>query len=91
MTMTDITTEFAVEALWRAFEWEPFELGKLFDQIVRCLHRHPRFANLTLTELDLLVADTRRETEDNVGEIEDRLVAAFEDALFDVGEGERGQ
>jgi hypothetical protein len=91
MTMTNITAEAAVEALLQAFEWEPFELSKLFDQIVCCLHRNPRFAGLTLTELDLLLADTRCKVEDDVDEIEDRLIEAFKDALFDVGEGERGQ
>jgi hypothetical protein len=89
MTMTNITAEAAVEALWLAFEFEPIGLDEIFDAIAVCLHRHPRFAGMTLFEVDLLLADIRCKTEYEVGELESKVAGAFRDALFDVADGVR--
>ena len=79
--MQEITTEAAIEALWLAFSWEPLDPAKIFDQIAARLHRHPRFRDLPIAQLDLALADARREFEHDVSEFEWRLVRAFKDAL----------
>ena len=86
--MQEITTEAAIEALWLAFSWEPLDPAKIFDQIAARLHRHPRFRDLPIAQLDLALADARREFEHDVAEFELRLVGAFEDAIgFDKTDG----
>jgi hypothetical protein len=81
--MISISTGAAVEALWQALhEWErPDQLIKLFDEIAYRLHRNPRFRNMPITEIDLLLADARREFEHDLSAFEWRLVQAFKDAI----------
>jgi hypothetical protein len=86
--MNRISTEAAVERLWLALEWEPpIKFIEIFDAIASRLHRHPRFHGMTITEIDLLLADIRRDAEHDVGELEWRLIDAFKDAIFDVADG----
>jgi hypothetical protein len=81
-----IATEVAVESLWQAFEWErPINSTELFDRIAAQLHRHPRFRGMSITEIDLILADARREFERDADEFEWRLVRVFRDAI---GEGD---
>jgi hypothetical protein len=76
-----IDAELAVESLWQAFEWEPIELMEIFDRIASRLHRHPRFRDMSITEIDRLLADARREAEHDLSEYEWRLIRAFRDAI----------
>jgi hypothetical protein len=86
--MTNINPEFVVESLWQAFGWEPIKAVELFDRIANRLHRNPRLRGMTISEIDLLLADARREFELDVDEFECRLVQAFKDALeFNETEG----
>jgi hypothetical protein len=86
--MSDINREFAVTALWQAFAWEPIRPAALFDRIANRLHCNPRFRGMTISEIDLLLADARREFELDIDEFECRLVQAFKDALeFNETEG----
>jgi hypothetical protein len=78
---TNITIELAVESLWQAFEWEPIKLTEIFDRIASCLHRHPRFRDMSIIEIDRLLADARLEAEHDLSEYEWRLVRAFKDAI----------
>jgi hypothetical protein len=79
--MTSIRSEAAIEALWQALEWAPIELSNLFDQIASRLHRNPRFRDMTVAEIDALLADARRASEHDLGELEWRLVQTFKDAI----------
>jgi hypothetical protein len=79
--MTKIDTEFAVESLWQALDWERIEPGELFDQLASRLHRHPRFRDISIAELDLILADARRAFEHDVSEFEWKLVRAYKDAI----------
>jgi hypothetical protein len=76
-----IDAELAVESLWQAFEWEPIKLTQIFDRIASRLHRHPVFRNMSITEVDRLLADARREAEQDLSDYEWRLAAAFRDAI----------
>jgi hypothetical protein len=76
-----ITPESAVGALWDAFDYEPIKLGEIFDRIAYRLRRNPRFAGMSIAEIDLILADARREADIDVSEYEQRLAQAFEDAL----------
>jgi hypothetical protein len=76
-----ISNEAAVESLWLALEWEPIRSAEIFDQIAYRLRRNPRFRDMTITEIDLLLADARREFELDPDELEWRLVKAFKDAI----------
>jgi hypothetical protein len=78
---SNITIELAVESLWQAFEWEPIKLTEIFDRIAFRLHRHPRFRDMSITEIDRLVTDVHREAEHDLSEYEWRLVRAFKDAI----------
>lgn len=78
----------AAEGLWQAFEWEPINVTDLFDQIVNRLRRNPRFCGMSIVDLDLLVADARREFQLDMDMYERRLVRAFKDAIqFDETDG----
>jgi hypothetical protein len=79
--MTDITIELAVESLWQAFEWEPIKLTEIFDRMASRLHRHPRFRDMSIAEIDRLLADIRREAEHDLSDYEWRLAAALRDAI----------
>jgi hypothetical protein len=79
--MQQISMEAAVEALFDALEWEPARLTEVFDQIAYRLRRNPRFRDLSINEIDLLLADARREFEHDVADFEWRLVQAFKDAI----------
>jgi hypothetical protein len=76
-----ISTEDAKDALANAFEWEPARLTEVFDRIAYRLHRNPRFRDLSISELDLLLADARREFERDIADFEWRLTQAFADAI----------
>ena len=76
-----IDAELAVESLWQAFEWEPIKLTEIFDRIASRLHRHPRFRDMPITEVDRLLADARRDAEHDLSDYEWRLAAAFRDAI----------
>jgi hypothetical protein len=76
-----IDIETAVESLWQALEWEPLNSAEMFDQVAARLHRNPRLRDLPIAQLDLALADARREFEHDVSEFEWRLVRAFKDAL----------
>jgi hypothetical protein len=76
-----IDAELALESLWQAFEWEPINLTEMFDQIAHRLRRHPRFAGMTIGEIDLILTDARREAEQDVNEITRAIISAFKDAL----------
>jgi hypothetical protein len=80
MITTNITIESAVESLWQAFEWEPLKLAEIFDRIASRLHRHPRFRDMSISEVDQVLADVRREVERDLSEYEWRFVRAFKDA-----------
>jgi hypothetical protein len=77
--MSEITPEFAVESLWQALAWAPVELDPIFDAVAHRL-RH-RFAGMTIGEIDLILADARREAQHDVDELEWKIVRAFKDAL----------
>jgi len=76
-----IDIETAVESLWQAFEWEPIDPAKMFDQIATRLRRNPMFRGMSIEQLDLILGDARQEFERDIDEYESRLVRAFEDAL----------
>jgi hypothetical protein len=80
--MTSINIAFAINCLWQALEWEPVEITELFDQIACRLRRNPRFSNMPISEIDLLLADARREFEQDMDDFESRLVRAFKDAII---------
>jgi hypothetical protein len=87
--MTNINPEFAVESLWQALQWEPINHAEIFDQIAVRLRRDPHFRNMSITAIDLILADARHEFEHDVKEFEWRLVGAFKDAIgFVETEGE---
>ena len=79
--MTNISPEATVEALWQALEWEPIKLMEIFDRIASRLRRHPHFRDMSITEIDRLLADARREAEHDLSEYEWRLIKAFKDAI----------
>jgi hypothetical protein len=82
-----INPEEAVEALWRALDWErPEKLTQLFDAVAARLHRHPRFRDMSIIAVDLFLADARREFEHDIDEFEWRLVKAFKDEIGFDGE-----
>ena len=76
-----IEPEAAVEALWRSLEWEPIRLMEMFDRIASRLHRHPRFRDMPIVEIDRLLVDMRREAEHDLSDYEWRLVRAFKNAI----------
>jgi hypothetical protein len=86
-----IDAELAVESLWQAFEWEPIKLIEIFDRIASRLHRHPRLRDMSITEIDRLLADARREAEHDLSEYEWRLIKAFKDAIASEETGTDGR
>jgi hypothetical protein len=87
--MTSIDPEFAVESLWQALEWELPKSTAVFDEIAHHLRRSPRFRGMSITEIDLLLADARREFVRDLDDFEWRLVHAFKDAIgFDEADGD---
>jgi hypothetical protein len=87
--MTSISTEFAVESLWEALQWEPIDRVEIFDRIAVGLRRNPHFRNMSITAVDLILADARREFEHDMKELEKRLVRAFKDCVgFEETQGE---
>jgi hypothetical protein len=86
-----IEIEAAVESLWQALDWEfasTIEPTKVFDRIAHHLRRNPRFRGMSITEIDLLLADARREFEHDVDELGWRLVRSFKDEIgFSVVDG----
>jgi hypothetical protein len=79
--MVTINNGSAVEALWEAMGWESINPDEIFDQISSKLNRHPRFKGLSITEIDLLLADLRRQFVHEVHEYQWRLVQAFKREL----------
>jgi hypothetical protein len=79
--MNRISTGTAVEGLWLALEWQPIKLMEIFDRIASRLRRHPQFRDMSITEIDRLLADARRETEHDLSDYEWRLIEAFKDAI----------
>jgi hypothetical protein len=80
--MTQISHEAALEGLWQALDWAaPAKLDEIFDELASRLRRHSRFAGMSITEIDLLLADTRRELEHDLNEYEWCLIRAFKDAI----------
>jgi hypothetical protein len=66
---------------------------KVFDQIAHRLRRNPRFAGMSINEIDLVLADARREFEVELDRafdsVERRLVQSFRDEIgFGETEGE---
>jgi hypothetical protein len=83
-----INPEFAIEGLWQALAWETINPTEIFDQIAHRVRRHPRFKDMSITEIDLILADARREFEHDFAEFEWRLVRAFKQAIeFDESDG----
>jgi hypothetical protein len=87
--MSTISVEAAVEGLWQALEFEIPSASDLtdrcFDEITYHLHRSPRFRGMTLTEIDLILADARREFERELegllGGLERRLIRDFKNEI----------
>jgi hypothetical protein len=87
--MTNISTEFAVETLWLVLDEElkhAIKPSEVFDQIAAQLHRHPRFRSMSVTEIDLILADARHEFQHDVDELEWRLVQSFKTGIGFDGE-----
>jgi hypothetical protein len=77
---TQISIEAATEALWDALDYElVIKPTELFDRIALHLRRNPRFQGMSITEIDLLLADVRCELEFDLGELASRVVQAFRD------------
>jgi hypothetical protein len=89
--MNTINKDFAVEALWAALGWEQIKPGELFDAIAHRLRRHPSLCHLGIAEIDLMLADARREFEHDIDEYRWRLVASFKSEIefYEEGHGMR--
>lgn len=82
----DITIEFATQVVGDTVYGtgpDPSELRDLFlRNVEKCLRRDPRFQNLKAIEMELLLADARRDTEYDLDEQLDQwreyIVKAFE-------------
>jgi hypothetical protein len=75
-----IDAETALESVLMAIEYElvpATDPTKIFDGIVSKLQKHPRFHELKIAELDLLLADLKREFARDMCEAEWRLYSAF--------------
>jgi hypothetical protein len=79
--MTTIDNDSAVEALWSALDSEQLQPDEMFDKLTAKLHRLPAFRRLSIGELDLLLADSRREFEHDVSEYRWRLAQTFKREL----------
>ena len=82
----DITIEFATQVVGDTVYGtgpDPSELSDLFlRNVEKCLRRDPRFQNLKAIEMELLLADARRDTEYDLDEQLDQwreyIVKTFE-------------
>ena len=59
---------------------------RIFDDIIATLRRDPRFKNVARAELDLLLADARTRAEQDIGELLQDTVDAWE-AVRVIAEG----
>jgi hypothetical protein len=89
--MPKITLEEAAAALQYALDFEMPDATRItddiFDKLVQQLRRNPRFKHMSITEVDLVLAASKREFECELDQafssVERRLVQSFEDELSD--------
>jgi hypothetical protein len=82
--MTSITPEFAIESLWNAIEWElpkVIDATAVFDEIAYQLRRSPQFKGMSIAELDLILADAKRQFQFRTVNLEWAIVRAFKDQI----------
>jgi hypothetical protein len=79
--MSTISTEAAVETLWQALDWTRIDSDELFDEIASKLHRLSAFKHMSISQIDLLLADLRRQFVHDVNEYQWRLVQTFKREL----------
>jgi hypothetical protein len=75
-----IDSNAALDAIDEAISWKlrpALNPNRIFDEIASALHRHPRFRDLKITELDLALADLKREFAREMRETEWHLYEAF--------------
>ena len=73
--MSDATSDTLTEKIWDAidldFVWTEQDaidpVNQIFNDVVAALRRDPRFKNIPPSEFDLLLADTHRQAEQDVG------------------------
>ena len=76
----NVVIERAVKRLQEIFGWKRINPDETFDRLARRLRGHTCFRDLSLLEVDLILADARREFERAVDEFEWQIVQAFMDA-----------
>jgi hypothetical protein len=79
--MTDAEIEVSVEGFWLAQEWQPDPIGAMLDHVALQLHRDSRFRGLSLTQIDLILADARGKIEDEFAVFALRLSHNLRDAI----------
>jgi hypothetical protein len=79
-----IDADTALVALDDAIGWRlrpALNAQKLFDDIASKLHRHPSFKQLNITEIDLLLADLKREFAHDMHTAEWQLYESFRSSI----------
>jgi hypothetical protein len=79
-----IDTNTALDLLSEAIDWSlkpALDSQTLFDDIASKLHQRPEFKRLTIVQLDLLLADLKREFARSMHTAEWQLYDAFRTAI----------
>jgi hypothetical protein len=79
-----IDTNIALTAFDDIISWKlrpALDPDRIFDELANRFRQHPRFRDLKISELDLLLADLKREFVHNMHVLEWALYTAFKTML----------
>jgi hypothetical protein len=79
-----VSTDWALDCLDEAISWKlrpAINVDRVFDEIASKLRRMPAFKQLTIVEIDLALADLKREFAHDMREAEWAMYAAFRCAI----------